>query len=86
MASGVLKSSSMAALNAVLQLLAKAENRLRSEVADEGEARADLEGRLETLSRRARDLADEVAALEAELEALKQIDMESVGPRAESPP
>jgi hypothetical protein len=81
-----LRDERLARLNAVLQLLAEAENRLRSEVADEGEARADLEGRLETLSRRARSLADEVAALEAELDALKQIDMESFAPGEEGPP
>ena len=76
----------LARLNAVLRLLAEAEIRLRSEVADGGEARANLEGRLETLSRRARSLADEVEALENELAALKQIDMESVTPSAQDPP
>lgn len=81
-----LRDERLARLNAVLQLLAEAENRLRSEIVDEGEARADLEGRLETLSRRARRLADEVADLEAELDALKRIDMESVTPTAEGPP
>ncbi len=80
-----LRDERLERVNAVLRLLAEAEVRLRSEVEDQGEARADLEGRLETLSRRARSLADEVTELESELDALKQIDMESVTQSADPP-
>jgi len=70
----VVKNERLARLDAVLRLVAEAESRLRLEVENRDEARADLEGRLAALARRARDLAAEVAELESELAALKRID------------
>ena len=64
-------------LRAVLESVAIAETRLRDEVESKDEATADLEGRVSTLTRKARTLTEEIAALQAELEAIKRIDLES---------
>lgn len=72
-------------LRAVLQSVAQAENRLRDEVETKDEATADLEGRVARLTRRARALNDEIAALQTELDAIKRIDLESAT-RTSDPP
>jgi C4-dicarboxylate-specific signal transduction histidine kinase len=72
------RDEQLAQLNAVLQAVAQAENRLRTEVETQDEAQADLEGRVTALTRKARRLTTEIAELETELSALKRIDMESI--------
>ncbi len=62
----------------VLRSLATTGQQLRDEVAGKEEVRAGLEGRVDELTRQARILSSEIAQLESELEALKQIDLESV--------
>ncbi len=69
----------LATLEAVLRSVAADGRRLRDEAEGEQEVRADLESRVQTLTREAQRLSDEIAALEGELEALKQIDLEAVG-------
>lgn len=76
----------LARLDAVLQSVAQAEDRLRSEAETQDEARADLERRVAALTRKARRLTAELAELETELSALKRIDMESVIHGTADPP
>lgn len=72
-------------LRTVLQSVAQAENRLRDEVESKDEAAANLEGRIARLTRSARTLTEEIAALQEELEAIKRIDLESAT-RTSDPP
>jgi len=72
-------------LRAVLQSVAQAETRLRDEVESKDEVAADLEGRVARLTRSARTLTEEIAALQAELEAIKRIDLESATRTADPP-
>ncbi len=72
------RDEQLTSLNAVLQLVAQAENRLRTEVETKDEAQADLEGRVAVLLRKAQRLTAEITELETELSALKRIDLESV--------
>lgn len=79
------RDEQLAHLRAVLQSVAQAETRLRDEVESKDEATADLEGRVARLTNRARSLTEEIAALQAELDAIKRIDLESAT-RTSDPP
>lgn len=81
-----IKDAQLTSVNAVLRLIAETERSLRSEVENKDQARADLENRLAALTRQARLLNEQVASLQTELEALKQIDLESVEPEGSNPP
>ncbi len=74
----------LAALQRVLDLVAEEKRELSDEVAGREREQQDLEGRVRELTRQARVLSSEIAELEGELEALKQIDLESVA--GEPPP
>lgn len=79
------RNEQLASLRAVLTSVAQAETRLRGEVESKDETAADLTSRVERLTRTARSLTEEIAALQAELEAIKRIDLESATRTADPP-
>jgi len=79
------RDEQLARLRAVLESVAQAEQRLRAEVESKDEATLDLEGRVSALTGKARHLTDEIAALQAELDAIKRIDLETATRGADPP-
>jgi chromosome segregation ATPase len=79
------RDEQLARLRAVLESVAQAEQRLRNEVESKDEAALDLAGRVSALTGKARRLTDEIAALQAELDAIKRIDLESATRGADPP-
>jgi chromosome segregation ATPase len=79
------RDEQLARLRAVLDSVAQAEQRLRSEVESKDEATLDLESKVNALTGKARRLTEEITALQDELEAIKRIDLESATRGADPP-